>query len=358
MFTFRVEDTDGHPANDLELYMGMPGHAVFIRRDLRVFAHVHPSGSAPMAAIAIGQRSLDVQPAPNQTHAGHAGALPATVLFPMASPSGDYRIFVRSSDAARRHRRLRRTCRVRGTARRPSAENERKLAARGAVWCKLTNRPGNADTVDHDDSTCGRHDRGDRSHRRRCHRSARMRDRRAERSTDGSESVTLAVQARDRDTCCTSGVHPTRSTGGARARVSRGSDTPENMETISGFSTLADRARFIVAYPEGSRRTGPTAATRRRPRRWASTMWGSPGRSSRTSAGGTRSTRSGSTRQDRQTAASSRTVSDARRPTCSRQSPGHRHDREPSRADLPSFIRGVGRWHSGRRGSGRPVRRR
>jgi len=93
IFTFRVEDASGQPANDLELYMGMPGHAVFVRRDLRVFAHVHPSGSAPMAAIAIGQRSLDAQPAP--MHTGHAGMLPATVSFPYGFPEpGDYRIFV------------------------------------------------------------------------------------------------------------------------------------------------------------------------------------------------------------------------------------------------------------------------
>jgi len=33
-----------------------------------------------------------------------------------------------------------------------------------------------------------------------------------------------------------------------------GSDTPENMEEISGFSALADRGGFIVAYPEGVER--------------------------------------------------------------------------------------------------------
>jgi len=93
IFTFRVEDATGQPANDLELYMGMPGHAVFVRRDRRVFAHVHPSGSAPMAAIAIGQRSLDAQPA--QMHTGHLGTLPATVSFPYGFPEpGAYRIFV------------------------------------------------------------------------------------------------------------------------------------------------------------------------------------------------------------------------------------------------------------------------
>src|SRR5580704_3472506 len=35
LFTFRVEDAAGQPAGDLEPYMGMPGHAIFIRRDRR-----------------------------------------------------------------------------------------------------------------------------------------------------------------------------------------------------------------------------------------------------------------------------------------------------------------------------------
>ena len=59
LFTFRVEDRSGKPVDDLELYMGMPGHAIFVRRDRKVFAHVHPSGSAPMAAMEIGQRALE-----------------------------------------------------------------------------------------------------------------------------------------------------------------------------------------------------------------------------------------------------------------------------------------------------------
>ena len=105
MFTFRVDDASGQPAADLELYMGMPGHAVFVRRDRRVFAHVHPAGSAPMAALAIGQRGL---PAANRDeaaadpHAGHAATRPSTVSFPYGFPeAGDYRIFVQVKRSGR-----------------------------------------------------------------------------------------------------------------------------------------------------------------------------------------------------------------------------------------------------------------
>jgi hypothetical protein len=93
MFTFRVEDSDGQPARDLELYMGMPGHAVFIRRDRQVFAHVHPAGSAPMAAMEIAASAS--APTSSAAHAHPGASLPATVSFPYGFPEpGDYKIFV------------------------------------------------------------------------------------------------------------------------------------------------------------------------------------------------------------------------------------------------------------------------
>ena len=98
LFTFRVEDASGKPADDLELYMGMPGHAIFVRRDRAVFAHVHPSGSAPMAAMDIGQRALEGGTGPSADatqHSSHGAGVPATVTFPFGFPEpGDYRIFV------------------------------------------------------------------------------------------------------------------------------------------------------------------------------------------------------------------------------------------------------------------------
>ena len=88
LFTFRVDDEHGRPATDLELYMGMPGHAVFLKKDRRAFAHVHPSGSAPMAALQIAMPST-------AAHAHHTPGLPPIVTFPYGFPEpGDYRIFV------------------------------------------------------------------------------------------------------------------------------------------------------------------------------------------------------------------------------------------------------------------------
>lgn len=90
LFRFRIEDGAGKPAEDMELYMGMVGHAAFVRSDRSVFAHVHPSGSVPMAALALTQ--------PDNPHAGHtmaAAQLPAEVSFPYGFPKpGAYRIYV------------------------------------------------------------------------------------------------------------------------------------------------------------------------------------------------------------------------------------------------------------------------
>jgi hypothetical protein len=105
-FTFAVQDKDGRPVRDLEPYMGMAGHAEFVRSDLSVFAHLHPAGSVSMAALELAQGGLSsaadsVQmpmsmPMPTMSMpTQEAGPLPPEVRFPYGFPrAGDYRIFV------------------------------------------------------------------------------------------------------------------------------------------------------------------------------------------------------------------------------------------------------------------------
>ena len=121
---FRVEDAQHQPVTDLEPYMGMAGHAEFVRSDLSVFAHIHPAGSVPMASLMIVQRDFGVPadrnsmsdsadsnsttPASTDSgsmkpdsmkarsmNQGSVQSLPAEVSFPYGFPQpGDYRLFV------------------------------------------------------------------------------------------------------------------------------------------------------------------------------------------------------------------------------------------------------------------------
>ena len=109
-FKFRVEDADGKPVESLEPYMGMAGHAEFVRWDLSVFAHVHPDGSVPMAAVELADATLRANPGAGEA-SDSAGPAPASaamnmngvamgpiapeVSFPYGFPkAGLYRIFV------------------------------------------------------------------------------------------------------------------------------------------------------------------------------------------------------------------------------------------------------------------------
>jgi hypothetical protein len=99
-FRFRVEDADGKPVQNLEPYMGMAAHAEFVRSDLTVFAHVHPAGSAPMAALELAQAGLPEYAGQMQTGMASDMAMPTTSLspevsFPYGFPKpGDYRLFI------------------------------------------------------------------------------------------------------------------------------------------------------------------------------------------------------------------------------------------------------------------------
>jgi hypothetical protein len=99
-FKFSVEDRDGKPAQGIEPYMGMAGHAEFVSTDLSVFAHVHPAGSVSMAALELAKTaragaSGEMQVGMPMAMAVADAALPAEVSFPYGFPRpGDYRIFV------------------------------------------------------------------------------------------------------------------------------------------------------------------------------------------------------------------------------------------------------------------------
>ena len=89
-FRFRIEDAEHNPAQDLEAYMGMAGHAEFVRSDLSVFAHIHPGGSVPMASLMMAQKDSGLP-----INHGSMHALPAELSFPYGFPQpGDYRLFV------------------------------------------------------------------------------------------------------------------------------------------------------------------------------------------------------------------------------------------------------------------------
>ena len=98
-FRFRVEDKNGNPVHDLENYMGMAGHAAFISSDGKVFAHIHPAGSVPMAAVTIAESGM-------QNSGGMAGMerspTSAEVSFPYGFPrAGEYHLFVQIKRAGK-----------------------------------------------------------------------------------------------------------------------------------------------------------------------------------------------------------------------------------------------------------------
>ena len=112
-FKFIVEDKNGNPVTDMEPYMGMAGHAEFVRSDMSVFAHVHPAGSVSMAALDLAQQGLpgatpEMQlqgsgmQGMNMDASVKSGPIPPEVSFPYGFPKpGDYRIFVQIKRAGR-----------------------------------------------------------------------------------------------------------------------------------------------------------------------------------------------------------------------------------------------------------------
>jgi hypothetical protein len=94
-FRFRLLDPSAHPATDMQPYLGMAGHAAFVKADFSTFAHTHPDGSAAMPAMMLANpadTSMAGMPAP--------APISSTVEFPYGFPSpGRYRIFIQMKRA-------------------------------------------------------------------------------------------------------------------------------------------------------------------------------------------------------------------------------------------------------------------
>lgn len=103
-FQFQLLDPQGKPAHDMALYMGMLGHAAFVKTDGTTFAHIHPTGTVSMAAFMMANPQSQMPGMKMQNMPGmdmSAGTLPNTVSFPYGFPSaGTYRIFVQMKHGA------------------------------------------------------------------------------------------------------------------------------------------------------------------------------------------------------------------------------------------------------------------
>ncbi len=103
---FRLEDPQGKSVTDAEPYMGMAGHAEIVSFDRSVFAHIHPDGSAAMAAVEMANGTTTPSASDGAMLAGMdanmkmpmdvmTGKPFAEVSFPYGFPkAGKYRMFV------------------------------------------------------------------------------------------------------------------------------------------------------------------------------------------------------------------------------------------------------------------------
>jgi hypothetical protein len=95
-FRFRLVDAAGQPAGDVHPYLGMAGHAAFVKTDGTVFAHTHPEGSAAMQAMMLangGSGEMDSMSGMDMSDG--VAQIPPSVDFPYGFPSsGRYRVFI------------------------------------------------------------------------------------------------------------------------------------------------------------------------------------------------------------------------------------------------------------------------
>jgi hypothetical protein len=88
----------------MQPYLGMPGHAAFVKTDGTAFAHTHPDGSAAMPAVMLANESSGLSMKSMNGMPGMANGgimemstepLSSKVAFPYGFPSsGTYRVFI------------------------------------------------------------------------------------------------------------------------------------------------------------------------------------------------------------------------------------------------------------------------
>jgi hypothetical protein len=102
--TVRLRDAGGGTVFGLEPYLGMLGHLAVLAHDGSVFAHVHPNGTVPMAALAVAASEKPVSecaPAAAEVPPVPAAA-PSDVSFPYLFPhAGGYRLIVQFKRSGR-----------------------------------------------------------------------------------------------------------------------------------------------------------------------------------------------------------------------------------------------------------------
>ncbi len=92
LFQVTLLDPSGHPPADMALYLGMSAHAVVLRDDNSVFAHIHPGGTLPMLTSASSETMpMDMSMPMDMLMSAASNTATIPYGFPTA---GHYRLFV------------------------------------------------------------------------------------------------------------------------------------------------------------------------------------------------------------------------------------------------------------------------
>jgi TRAP-type C4-dicarboxylate transport system permease small subunit len=100
-FHFTLLGPDGQPATNMQPYLGMAGHAAFVKTDGTAFAHTHPEGSAAMPSMMLASESTADATGDNAESNSMTAPITSTVDVPSGFPSvGRYRVIVQMKHAA------------------------------------------------------------------------------------------------------------------------------------------------------------------------------------------------------------------------------------------------------------------